>query len=145
MVQALTPSQNTEQYVRNTYPCINDFIAFIQTASANASQYSPVACMQISSICQAAMKAFEYIQQNDSNANVVRVMRLLNDLYSSAWSGWVGFYHQAQQTVGTKGIYPTAEALNGIANFRQWDAALFPSPTFDPPSTLEVILKGVTP
>ena len=140
-----TPSQIAQQYVLNTYPCLNAWVSFVQNAFVQLLNYSPTACSQVSSISRSAMKAIEYIQQNDSNAKVVRVMRMLNDLSQSAWEGWTAFAAQSNIATGIRTLGTTPIVLTGIALFEGWDAALVTSPTFNPPMLLNQMLGGITP
>jgi hypothetical protein len=116
-----------------------------QTPSQISQHYSPTACSQISAISQAAMKTIEYIQQNEKNASVVRVMLMLNNLYDSAWKGWVSFAAQSKISVGTRSLGFTPVVLQGISSFQSWDNALNPTPPFSPPVLLNTMLGGVTP
>ncbi|UOF90758.1 hypothetical protein LSG31_00300 [Fodinisporobacter ferrooxydans] len=145
MLNTQTPSQVTEQYMYNQYPCLQQWISFVQKASVKLAQYDATSCSQISQINNAAMKTIEYMQQNDSNANVVRVMRMLNDLYDSAWNGWTSFASQANNAYGTRSLGTTQDVLQSLTVFQTWDNALNPSPSFNPPVVLNTILEGITP
>ncbi len=144
-MQSLTPSQLSQQYVLSTYPCLNAWISFVQNAFPNLLGYSPVACSQISSISQAAMKTIEFLQANEKNASVIRVMRMLNDLYTTAWSGWTAFKAQSNISVGTNSLGTQPIVLQGIKSFNAWDNALNSAPPFNPPNLLSLMLGGVTP
>lgn len=138
-----TPSQLAQQYVINVYPCLNAWVVFVKNAFPHMLDYSPTACSQVSAISQATMKTIEYIQRNDKNAPIVRVMRMLNDLYSSAWNGWTAFNAQSKISTGNRVLGLQPAVLQGIASFRGWDNALNPSPPFNPPALLNTMLGGV--
>lgn len=139
-----TPAQIAQQYVLSVYPCLNGWISFAQQAYVHLLDYSPTACSQVSAISQAAMKTIEYIQQNEKNASVVRVMLMLNDLYDSAWKGWTGFNAQSKISTGTRVLGLQPAVLQGISTFQSWDNALNSTPPFNPPNLLNTMLGGVT-
>ncbi|KIL42086.1 hypothetical protein SD70_02565 [Gordoniibacillus kamchatkensis] len=140
-----TPAQFTQQYVLSIYPCLNAWTLFAQKAFVHLLDYSPTACSQVSMISQAAMKTFDYIQQNEPKACVIRVMRMMNDLYDSAWRGWTGFYAQSTRATGTRELSLQPIVLQGISSFQNWDIALNATPAFNPPDLLNNMLGGVTP
>jgi hypothetical protein len=139
-----TPSQIAQQYVLSTYPCLNAWASFNQTAFPKMLNYSPTSCSQISAISQATMKTIEYIQQTETNASVVRVMIMLNDQYSSAWSSWVAFNAQSKISAGKRVLGLLPVVLQGITSFQAWDNALNPTPPFNPPKLLNEMFLGIT-
>lgn len=140
----MTPSQITEQYMFQHYPCLPAWVSFIQNTFPNQLNYDATSCSQIAQICHAAMKTIEYIQQQDEKANVVRVMRDLNQLYSSGWDGWTSFFAQTKNATGSRSLGTTANAIHGITQLSQWDAGLNPTPNFNPPKIFYSVLNEVS-
>lgn len=138
------PSQIAEQYVRDTYPCIGDWISFVKIIRTNFNEYDPTSCGQIALICNSAMKTFDYILNNESNASAIRVSRMLNDLYTTAWISWTVFNSQVDRSNGSKTIQFSSTILQNLATFQAWDNVLNRSPSFDPSLLLDAILGEVT-
>lgn len=141
-----TNSQVAQQYVLTQYPCLSDWITLTKKVVPIALSYDATSCAQLAMISSAAMKTFDYIAVNEPNSSVVRVSRMLNDLYDSAWKAWVSFTAQSTIATGARSISLTPTVLQGLSTFRNWDNALNPNQSaFSPPTLLDVILKGVTP
>jgi hypothetical protein len=138
-------SVTTEQYARSKYPCLNAWITFVQSVFPKMLEYSPTSCAQISLLSQATMKTIDYIQQTEPKATVIRVMRLLDDLHTSAWKGWTSFAALSQSSTGTRVLGLQTSALQGLSSFEAWDSALNPTPPFHPPKLLEVMLGSAVP
>lgn len=135
----------TEQYVRSKYPCLNNWITFVQSVFPKMLEYSPTSCSQISQLSQAAMKTIDYIQQTEPKATVIRVMHLLNDLHLSAWNGWTSFSAMSLTSSGIRVLGLQTYALQGLSDFNAWDSALNPTPPFHPPKLLDVMLGSAVP
>jgi hypothetical protein len=135
----------TEQYVRSKYPYINAWIAFVQSVFPRMLEYSPTSCAQISLLSQATMKTIDYIQQTEPKATVIRVMRLLDDLHTSAWRGWTSFSALSRSSAGTRVLGLQTNALQGLSDFESWDSALNPIPPFHPPTVLNMMLGSAVP
>ncbi|GIM45248.1 hypothetical protein DNHGIG_07970 [Collibacillus ludicampi] len=137
-------SQVAEQYVLNAYPCIQAWMNFVNQVSPNIFNFDSTSCSQIALISQSAMKTIDWILMNEPKAKVIRVSRMLCDLYETAWHMWVSFSAQSNNASGTRSLVLTSTALLRLGNFATWDNALNNSPAFSPPTLFNTILGGVT-
>lgn len=140
----LTNSQIMEQFMFNKYPCLTNWVSFMQTVLPNSMKYDPISCARIALISQAAMKTLDFITQTDTGSNVIRVSKMLADLHQCAWRLWTTFTAQSKLSSGTSSLNISSTVLQGITAFRNWDIVLNPSPTFSPAELLDSVLKGVT-
>lgn len=137
-----TNSQTAEQYVKSVYPCIGNWIDFMKKIYSKSFTFDAVSCTRLALIGKAAMKTFDYILVHEQSANVIRVSRMLNDMHDSAWQIWTVFSAQSKRSTGTRTLSLSPSVLDGLKAFTDWNS--LDQPSFDPASSFNEILQGVT-